>query len=510
MASPDLFTPLDLGHTTIQNRILMGSMHTGLEEAKDGFKKMARFYEECAQHGVGIIVTGGISPNFFGRAYPLASQLSFPWQIKKHKLITEAVHKYPTKICLQILHTGRYGYHPFNVSASSTHAKINPFKSRGLTKIEIKKTIWDFAHCARLAQKAGYDGVEIMGSEGYFINQFLAPRTNKRKDKYGGSFENRMRLACEIVSAVRKKVGKNFIIIFRLSMLDLVEDGMSFDEVIILAKKLESLGVDLINTGIGWHEARIPTIATMVPRQAFTWISERVKKEINIPIITTNRINTPETGHKIIRDGIADMISMARPFLADAEFVSKAKSNRSHEINTCIACNQACLDHIFKGKLTSCLVNPRACHETEFSNQKTDSPKKLAVIGAGPAGLAFSIEAAGRGHDVTLFEKNSMIGGQFNLAKEIPGKEEFKETIRYFQEQIKLLNIHLILNREVTKDDLEGHGFSEVIFTTGITPRIPQIQGIDHEKVISYTDLILGRKVAGKKSRHYWSGRHWL
>lgn len=499
MSEIDLFSPLDLGHTTIQNRILMGSMHTGLEEAKNGFKKLAHYFEQRAKGGVGLIVTGGISPNFQGRTHPFACQLSFPWQVKKHKMVTDAVHKYPTKICMQILHAGRYAYHPFNVSCSSTKAPITPFKARGVTKLEIKKTIWDFANSANLAKKAGYDGVEIMGSEGYFINQFLAPATNKRTDEYGGSMENRSRIALEIVRAVRKKVGKNFIIIYRLSMLDLVENGMTFDEVVWLGKEIEKCGVDIINTGIGWHEARIPTIATRVPRQAFTWISERVKKELSVPIITTNRINTPEVGHDIIKSGKADMISMARPFLADPEFVNKAKANKADEINTCIACNQACLDHIFKNKLTSCLVNPRACHELEFSNSPAKKSKKIVVIGAGPAGLSCAIEAAERGHDVTLYEKNSEIGGQFNLAKRIPGKEEFHETIRYFKKKIDQLGIKLILNTEVGAEEINQGGFDEAIFTTGITPRTPKIKGIDHEKVISYTDLILGKKEAGKK-----------
>lgn len=495
----DIFTPLDLGFTKIQNRILMGSMHTGLEEKKGGFKKLAKFYGERAKNNVGLIVTGGIAPNFQGRSFPLAKQLSFPWQVKEHTIITKEVHKYKTKICLQILHTGRYAYHPFNVSASKTKAPINPFKSRALTKLEIKKTIWDFANTAKLAQKAGYDGVEIMGSEGYLINQFLAPRTNLRSDCYGGSFENRIRLTCEIIQAIKKKVGEKFILIFRLSMLDLVEDGMSFEEVILLAKKLEQLGIHLINTGIGWHETRIPTIATMVPRAAFTWISERVKKEVSVPIITTNRINTPEQGNILIKNNIADMISMARPFLADPEFVTKAMNQNSDQINTCIACNQACLDHIFKGKLTSCLVNPKACHELEFTTTKTSKVKNLAVIGAGPAGLAFSIEASKRGHQVTLYEKSSQIGGQFNLAKEVPGKEEFKETIRYFKKQIELNKINLILNTEADDKLLRNKKFDEIIFTTGITPRIPKINGIDHEKCITYSELISGKKIAGNK-----------
>ena len=497
---PDVFTPLDLGFTQIKNRFLMGSMHTGLEEAGDGFKKLARFYQERAKGGVGLIVTGGIAPNLQGRLHPLGCQLSFPWQLKKHKYLTKAVHDAGSKICLQILHAGRYGYHPLCVSASSTKSPISKFKARKITHLEIKKTIFDFANTARLAQKAGYDGVEIMGSEGYFINQFLAPRTNSRTDKYGGSLENRMRLALEIVESTRKKVGSDFIIIFRVSMLDLVDNGLSFDEVITFSKELEKVGVTIINTGIGWHEARVPTIATMVPRKAFVWITEKVKKEINIPIVATNRINNLEDANSIIQSGQADMISMARPYLADPEFVNKAHAGKIEQINTCIACNQACLDHIFVNKMTSCLVNPKACHEDEFTNDKSTSPKNIAVLGAGPAGISFAIEASKRGHKVTIFEEKSEIGGQFNIAKNIPGKEEFKETIRYFNNQIKELEINLKLNTSITKNDLEElKQYDEIIFSTGISPRVPQIEGINHEKCISYPDLLLGKKSAGQK-----------
>lgn len=496
---PDIFTPLELGFTSIKNRIIMGSMHTGLEEEKQGFERLAQFYKERALGGVGLIVTGGIAPNVQGRLHPLGCQLSFPWQIKKHKKLTSTVQSAGAKICLQILHAGRYGYHPLIVSSSRTKSPISPFRARSISKIEIKKTIFDFSNCARLAQKSGYDGIEIMGSEGYFINQFLAPRTNKRTDKYGGSLENRMRLALEIVSSIRKKVGTNFIIIFRVSMIDLVEDGLTFDEVIEFSKRLEAIGVNIINSGIGWHEARVPTIATMVPRNAFVWITERIKKEISIPVVATNRINNPEDANEIISSGRADLISMARPFLADPNFVNKAKENKFSEINTCIACNQACLDHIFANKLTSCLVNPKACHETEFSMQKSHSPKTIAVIGAGPAGLAFAIEAAQRGHTVSIFESNAQIGGQFNIAKNIPGKEEFKETIRYFETQIKNLGIKLILNKQITLESLKNLDFEEFIFSTGISPRLPNIEGIESEKCISYPELILGKKTAGKK-----------
>jgi 2,4-dienoyl-CoA reductase (NADPH2) len=493
-----LFSPLDLGHTTLKNRVLMGSMHTGLEEAKNGHKKMARFYAERARAGVGLIVTGGISPNFQGRAHPFASQLSFPWQVRHHQHITKAVHEHGGKICLQILHTGRYAYHPFSVSASAIKAPISPFKPRAITKIEIKKTIWDFANCARLAQKAGYDGVEVMGSEGYFINQFIARHTNKRTDSYGGSFENRIRLALEIVQAIRQKTGPNFIIIFRLSMLDLVENGSSFEEVIKLGLELEKVGVDLINTGIGWHEARVPTIATMVPRAAFTWITEKVKPHLKVPLITTNRINDPKVAEEIIAKGQADMVSMARPFLADPEILIKAMQKRENEINTCIGCNQACLDHIFKQQICSCLVNPKACHELEFNKPKINTKKNIAVIGAGPAGLSFAIEAKQLGHEVTIYESRSEIGGQFNIAKEIPGKEEFKETIRYFQTMIEKLKISVKLNHVVTLPYLQESRYDEFVFASGITPRHLNLKGIDHPKVLSYPDVLLDKKPVGK------------
>jgi 2,4-dienoyl-CoA reductase (NADPH2) len=422
MSYPHLLKPLDLGFTQLSNRVLMGSMHTGLEEEKKGFEKLAAFYEERAKGGVGLIVTGGIAPNFAGRVEPLGSELSRFWHVNKHKTITNAVHKYDTKICLQILHTGRYAYHPFNVSSSAIKAPINPFKPKALSERGINKTIRDFAKCAGLAQKAGYDGVEIMGSEGYLINQFIAPKTNKRTDKWGGSFENRIRLALEIVKQTREKVGNDFIIIFRLSMLDLVDDGSTFEEVVQLAKLLEQAGVTILNTGIGWHEARIPTIVTSVPRKAFTWISERLKKEVSIPVVTTNRINTPEIAEEILAEGQADMVSMARPLLADAEFVAKAAANQSDKINTCIACNQGCLDHVFARKRATCLVNPVACYETELVFKTATNSKKLAVIGAGPAGMAFSSYAAEKGHEVHLFDAADEIGGQFNIAKTIPGK----------------------------------------------------------------------------------------
>ena len=495
---PHLLEPLDLGFTTLRNRALMGSMHTGLEEEKNGFERMAAFYGERARGGVGLIVTGGFAPNFSGRVYHAGSQLSFPWQVAKHRLITDAVHREGGKIALQILHTGRYGYHPLCVAPSKLRAPINRFTPRALTRWGIRKTIADYARCARLSQQAGYDGVEIMGSEGYLINQFIAPQTNHRDDEWGGPFENRIRFAVEIVRATRARVGPNFIIIFRLSMLDLVEGGSTWDEVVQLAKAIETAGATIINTGIGWHEARIPTIATMVPRAGFAWVTKRLKGEVKIPLITTNRINTPEIAEDVLASGCADMVSMARPFLADPDFVNKAAANRGDEINTCIACNQACLDHIFNGKLTSCLVNPRACHETELRVVKAEFPKKVAVVGSGPAGMACATTAAERGHDVTLFDAAGRIGGQFNIAKQIPGKEDFNETLRYFGRRIQVTGVKLELNRRVDAAALKAGGFDHVVLATGITPRKPAIPGIDHPMVTNYLDIIEGRREAGQ------------
>ena len=495
---PHLLAPLDLGFTTLRNRTLMGSMHTGLEEEKNGFERMAAFYAERARGGVGLIVTGGFSPNLAGRVYHFGSQLSFPWQVAKHRIVTDAVHAAGGKIALQILHTGRYGYHPLNVAPSSLRAPINRFKPRTLTAWGIRKTIGDYARCARLAQKAGYDGVEIMGSEGYLINQFIAPQTNHRTDEWGGSFENRIRFAVEIVRATREKVGGNFIIVFRLSMLDLVEGGSTWDEVVQLAKAIEAAGATIINTGIGWHEARIPTIATMVPHAAFAWVTQRLKGEVKIPLVTTNRINTPEIAEDVLASRCADMVSMARPFLADPEFVNKAAAHRGDEINTCIACNQACLDHIFNGKLTSCLVNPRACHETELIIAKAATRKKIAVVGAGPAGLACATTAAERGHDVTLFDAADRIGGQFNLAKRIPGKEDFNETLRYFRRRIETSGVMLKLEHRVDADALRAGGFDHVVLATGIVPRKPPIPGIESAKVATYIEIVEGRKSAGR------------
>ena len=495
---PHLLAPLDLGFTTLRNRTLMGSMHTGLEEEKNGFERMAAFYAERARGGVGLIVTGGFAPNFAGRVYHAGSQLSFPWQVGKHRLITDAVHAEGGKIALQILHTGRYGYHPLNVAPSKLRAPINRFTPRALTRWGVRKTIADYARCARLAQKAGYDGVEIMGSEGYLINQFVAPQTNLRDDEWGGSFANRIRFPVEIVRATREKVGPDFIIIFRLSMLDLVEGGSTWDEVVALAQAIETAGATIINTGIGWHEARIPTIATMVPRAAFAWVTKRLKGAVRIPLVTTNRINTPEVAEEVLASGCADMVSMARPFLADADFVDKAAANKADEINTCIACNQACLDHIFNGRLTSCLVNPRACHETELVIGRAAAPKKVAVIGAGPAGMACATTAAERGHDVTLFDAADRIGGQFNIARRIPGKEEFGETLRYFDRRIDKAGVNLRLNQRVDAATLIAGGFDHVVLATGITPRKPSINGIEHPSVTGYLDLIAGRRTAGK------------
>ncbi|WP_439841442.1 FAD-dependent oxidoreductase [Aeromonas taiwanensis] len=496
---PSLLAPLDLGFTQLKNRVLMGSMHTGLEEEKGGFDKLAAFYGERARGGVGLIVTGGIAPNLRGRLVPHGSQLSFPWQVAKHRKVTEAVHREGGKIALQILHAGRYAYHPFSLAPSPLKAPISPFKPRAMSERQIRGTIRDFAATAALARAAGYDGVEVMGSEGYLINQFICERTNKRTDGWGGSADNRMRFPVEIVRAIRERVGPDFIIIFRLSMLDLVEQGSTLEEVIALGKALEQVGVTLINTGIGWHEARVPTIATSVPRGAFSWVTAELKKHLKVPLITTNRINTPEVAERILAGGEADMVSMARPFLADPEFVIKAAEDRADEINTCIACNQACLDHIFKQKRASCLVNPRACFETELTFGRVPQPKKLAVVGAGPAGLAFACYAAERGHQVSLFDQASEIGGQFNFAKQIPGKEEFHETLRYFAKRLEKCGVELYLGQRQSAESLLGGGFDEVILATGIRPRTPNIPGIEHPKVLSYLDVLRDHKPVGEK-----------
>ncbi|HZU52763.1 MAG TPA: NADPH-dependent 2,4-dienoyl-CoA reductase [Holophagaceae bacterium] len=497
MPYPRLLAPLDLGFTTLKNRVLMGSMHTGLEEEPGGFDKMAAFYAERARGGVGLIVTGGISPNLRGRLMPFGAQLSWPWQVARHRKITKAVHAEGGKIALQILHGGRYSYHPFALAPSEVKSPITPWKPRALSARGVRGTIRDYAACAKLAQKAGYDGVEIMGSEGYLINQFTAARTNRRADEWGGSYENRMRFPVEIVKAVRAAVGPDFIIIYRLSMLDLVPDGSSWEEVVQLAKAIEAAGATLINTGIGWHEARVPTIATMVPRGAFTWVTRKLKGEVALPLITTNRINMPEVAEAILANGDADMVSMARPLLADPEFVKKAAEDRPGDINTCIACNQACLDHVFKRKRATCLVNPRACYETELTFTKAASPKQIAVVGGGAAGMSFAAHAAERGHRVTLFEAAPELGGQLNLAKKVPGKEEFYETLRYFKTRMEQAGVAVRLGAKATGADLKG--FDEIILSSGVLPRAPEITGLDHTKVISYPDLLSGRKQAGAR-----------
>ena len=497
---PHLLAPLDLGFTTLKNRVLMGSMHVGLEEVEGGYDRMAAFYAERAAGGVGLIVTGGISPNDHGVTFHGGSKLDTLEEAEKHKVITQAVHDAGGKIALQILHTGRYSYQAENVAPSAIQAPINPVKPHALTSAEVNQTIADFVNCAKLSQVAGYDGVEIMGSEGYLINEFIAARTNHRDDEWGGSYENRIRFPIEIVKRTRAEVGENFIIIYRLSMLDLVEGGSTLEEVIQLAKEIEKAGATIINTGIGWHEARIPTIATKVPRAAFTWVTNKLKGSVQIPLVTSNRINTPEMAEHVLAQGDADMVSMARPMLADAEFVLKAEQGRSDEINTCIGCNQACLDQIFSMQIATCLVNPRACYETELIFKESAVKKNIAVIGAGPAGLSFATYAADRGHQVTVFDAASQIGGQFNIAKTIPGKEEFYETLRYFKRKIELQpNIKLVLNHTATYEELSAENYDDIVVATGVTPRELTIEGIDHPKVLSYIEVLRERKPVGKK-----------
>ena len=480
----------------------MGSMHTGLEEHKDGLRALAVYFATRARGGAGLMVTGGIAPNRQGWLAPFGAKLSTHGEARKHANVTTAVHAEGGKICLQILHAGRYGMHPFLVAPSPIRSQISPFKPWEMRPRLIRSTINDFASTAALAREAGYDGVEIMGSEGYLINQFIAPRTNKRSDDWGGSFENRIRFPLEIMKKVREKAGKDFIVIFRVSMLDLVEDGSTWEEVAQLALALEAAGATMINTGIGWHEARVPTIATLVPRGAYTWVTQRLMGQLQIPLITTNRINTPEKAEQILREGFADMVSMARPFLADPDFMAKAQAGKSDEINTCIACNQACLDHIFKGKNASCLVNPRACQEIKFSKPalttNNATTPKIAVVGAGPAGLSAATEFAATGREVHLFEASAEIGGQFNMAKRIPGKEEFYETLRYFNKMIEKNGVHLHLNTRVDAAFLLENNFNEVVLASGVSPRTPQIEGIDHPKVLSYIDVILHNKPVGK------------
>ena len=498
-AYPHLLAPLKLGFTTLKNRVLMGSMHTGLEEAPQGFARLAAFYAERARGGVGLIVTGGIAPNQDGVVMPGAAVLENEAQAENHRQITDAVHQAGGKIAMQILHTGRYAYHRGAVAPSAAQAPISPIRPRELSEDDIERTLNDYARCAALAQIAGYDGVEVMGSEGYLINQFVAQQTNFREDRWGGSFENRCRFAVESVRRVREATGENFIVIYRLSMLDLVEGGSTWDEIVSLAKAIEAAGATLINTGIGWHEARIPTIATMVPRAAFVWVTRRLMGQVGIPLITTNRINTPAVAEEVIATGCADMVSMARPFLADADFVNKAAAGRVDEINTCIACNQACLDEIFEGRLTYCLVNPRACRETELIIEQAQVPRRIAVVGAGPAGMACALTAAERGHWVTLFDAAPEIGGQFNLARRIPGKEEFGETLRYFDRRLQKAGVSLELGTCCDAASLVEAGFEHVVLATGIVPRRLELPGIEHEKVIAYSDLIEGYRIAGER-----------
>lgn len=495
---PHLLEPLDLGFTQLRNRVLMGSMHTGLEEHKEGLQKLAAFYEERAKGGVGLIVTGGFSPNLRGRLHPLSAEFSKPKHARAHQVVTEAVHKHGGKIALQILHAGRYAMHPFAQSASGMKAPIAKFSPSEMSPRQIRKTIDAFANSAELAQLAGYDGVEVMGSEGYLINQFICKRTNMRYDDWGGSYKKRIRFPLEIVKAIRAAVGKDFIIIFRLSMLDLVEQGSTFEDVVELAQALEEAGVTIINTGIGWHEARIPTIATQVPRSAFSWVTEKVKPYLKVPVITCNRINTPDEAEKILSTGQADMVSMARPFLADPEFVLKAEQNNAQFINTCIGCNQACLDNVFKAKRASCLVNPRACHETEIVVQPAEVKKRVVVIGAGPAGLSCATTLSERGHQVDLIERNDRIGGQFRLAMQIPGKEEFRETIRYFANRIDQTGVNLKLDTEATFEMLND--YDEVVMASGVEPRKVKIEGIDDpDKVVDYQTLIKEKTPTGEK-----------
>ena len=494
----NLLKPLHLGFTTIKNRVVMGSMHTGLEDRFYNYPKLAAYFGERAKGGVGLIITGGISPNRSGWLLPAGGTMSNIADVAPHRLVTHAVHKHGAKILMQILHAGRYGYQPFVVSSSPIKSPISPFKPRQMSEKQILSTIEDYANTANIAKKAGYDGVEIMGSEGYLLNQFLSRHVNQRDDQWGGDIQNRMRFAVDIVKAIREKVGEKFIICFRLSMLDLVHDGNTMDEVVIIAQALEKVGVTLLNTGIGWHEARIPTIVTSVPRAAFADYTAEVKKHVTIPVIASNRINMPETAEAILAAGKADMVQMARPFLADAFWVNKTATNRVDEINTCIACNQACLDHTFKNQRATCLVNPRAAYETELVYIKTKTPKKIAVVGGGVAGMSAATVAASRGHQVTLFEAAREVGGQFNLAKVVPGKEEFHETIRYFKVQIEKTGVELRLNTRVNREQLEREGFDEVIVATGVVPRALKIEGSQAPQVLSYAEVLRGAFVGNR------------
>ncbi len=496
---PHLLKPLDLGFTSLKNRVMMGSMHTGLEDRFYNYPKLAEYFRERAKGGVGLIVTGGISPNRQGWLLPFGGTVSSIFDVLNHRKVTQAVHEEGGKILMQILHAGRYGYQPFVVSASSIKSPISMFKPKALTEQGIQSTIQAYVRCAKLAKMAGYDGVEIMGSEGYLLNQFLCKRTNKRTDHWGGSIENRMRLAVEIVRQVRAEVGTNFILMYRHSVLDLVEGGNSWDEVVAVAQSLEAAGVTLFNTGIGWHEARTPTIVTSVPRAAFASVAARLKKAVKVPVIASNRINMPDEAEALIASGDVDMVSMARPFLADSEWVNKVAQGRVDEINTCIGCNQACLDHTFANKRASCLVNPRAGHETELVYRKTAQRKKVAVVGAGPAGLSAATVAAECGHDVTLFDSSDRIGGQFNVAMQVPGKEEFAQTLRYFAKRIEITGVKVKLNKRVTRAQLLKQGFDDIIVATGIVPRMPRIPGVEHAKVVTYLDVLQRKVTLGKR-----------
>jgi 2,4-dienoyl-CoA reductase (NADPH2) len=497
---PHLFAPLDLGFCTLPNRVLMGSMHTGLEDRSRDFPRLAAYFRERAEGGVGLMVTGGIAPNLAGWLKPFGGKLSWPWEIHKHRIVTKAVHDAGGRIAMQILHAGRYGYHPLSVSASGLQAPINPFKPRKLSAWGVERQVKAFVNCAVLAREAGYDGVEVMGSEGYLINQFLSARTNRRSDDWGGTPQKRMRFAVEIVRRMREAVGPDFIIIYRLSMLELVEGGSAWDEIVMQAKAIEAAGATIINTGIGWHEARVPTIATSVPRAAFAGVTGKLKGEVKLPLVATNRINMPQVAEAILAAGQADMVSMARPLLADPRWVAKAQAGRADQINTCIACNQACLDHVFENKTASCLVNPRACAETQLNYTPVTHRKRIAVVGAGPAGLACATVAAQRGHAVTLFESAARIGGQFNLAKRIPGKEEFEETLRYFGTQLQAHGVDLRLGARVDAATLIAEGFDEVVLATGIEPRRVGFPGAAHPKVCSYVDVLSGRVQVGQRA----------
>ncbi len=500
MSYPHLFAPLDLGHVTLPNRVLMGSMHTGLEDRAADYDKLAAYFAERARGGVGLMVTGGIAPSIAGWLKPFGGRLSLPWHVGRHRKLTRAVHSEGGRICLQILHAGRYGYHPLSVAPSPIKSPITPFKPRALSARGVQRTIGDFVRCAQLAREAGYDGVEIMGSEGYLINQFLAARTNRRDDAWGGDATRRMRLAIEIVRRTREAVGPDFILIYRLSMLDLVEGGQDWPEIVTLAKAVEAAGASILNTGIGWHEARIPTIVTSVPRAGFAWVTQRLKGEVTLPLIATNRINMPHVAEQILARGEADMVSMARPLLADPAWVAKAQTGRADRINTCIACNQACLDHVFANRRASCLVNPRACHETELTISPAAAPSSIAVVGAGPAGMACAATLAERGHRVTLIDRAHDIGGQFNLARRIPGKEEFNETLRYFRHRLADLGVTLRLGTEADADQLLADGYDTIVLATGITPRQVSFPGSDDPRVLSYVD-VLSRQAATRPAR---------